>query len=364
MIRSAKKVSSEMIMNMYLNCSDAIVFFDGANEIIGMNPAAEAILDPRVLNPASVGDSNSFCYTCRGYTNDSEQMTCLSCYLTDKSTNYSSFQVYLETKNRGAIPYSASFHRIDDESGTRVLILRDLTNQLLTQESLNRNTMTKSIIKAQEDERKRISRELHDSVAQEILSSLVDLRVLKYYNIQDEALQKIQQTEASLTRLLDQIRNLSVELRPASLDDLGLEAAFRSHFKWIEKNYGILVHFAAEMNGVRFNSEIETVVYRICQESILNAMKYADVDEIMVRLFESEQWLELIVTDQGNGFNVNSRDPKGTGLGLYGMKERAELVNGELLILSAPGQGTTVHLQIPKVPVSASSTDALAKKQG
>ncbi|WP_410768940.1 sensor histidine kinase [Fontibacillus sp. BL9] len=347
MIQPSTKVSTELLLNMYEKSSDAIFFFDADNHIIAMNQAAGNIIDPPVLSDTGSGDSNEFCFTCRGYTSDDEQMSCLNCYLSNSSKDFSSFQVYLETKSRGIIPYSASFQQIDLEAGIRVLMLRDLTNQLQTQESLNRNTMMKSIIKAQEDERKRISRELHDSVAQEILSSLVDLRVLKYLNVQDDALQKIQQTEASLTRLLDQIRNLSVELRPASLDDLGLEAAFRSHFKWVEKNYGVIVHFTAELNGGRFNSEIETVVYRVCQESMLNAMKYADVDEIAVRLFESEHALEMVVTDQGNGFNVNARDPKGTGLGLYGMKERAELVNGELTITSEIGKGTTVHLVIP-----------------
>ena len=122
--------------------------------------------------------------------------------------------------------------------------------------------MTKSVIKAQEDERKRISRELHDSVAQEMLSSLVDLRVLKYMDINEEVLKKIQQTEGSLMRLLDDIRFLSVELRPATLDDLGLEAAFRTHFKWIEKNYGFVIEFTAELQAKRYEDEIETVVYR------------------------------------------------------------------------------------------------------
>lgn len=340
-------ISSDLLWNLYRNSPEAVLFFDAENRAIAMNPAAERLFDPKLLTRLSSGGNNAFCFSCRGYTSEEELMSCLNCYLSAPARDFASFQLFLETKERGLLPFSASFFPIDEASGIRVLMLRDLTHPLMTQDSLNRNTMTKSIIKAQEDERKRISRELHDSVAQELISSLVDLRVLKYLNVQDEALQKIQQTEASLTRLLDQIRNLSVELRPASLDDLGLEAAFRSHFKWIEKNYGVLVRFTAELNGTRFNSEIETVVYRICQESVLNALKYADVDEIAVRLFEREDDLELIVRDGGCGFDVNSRDPKGTGLGLYGMKERTELVNGELTITSEPGKGTAVHLRIP-----------------
>ncbi len=338
---------AELLTNMYDHSSEAIFFFDLNNQVIAMNPAAKRILAPAMLEQIQKQEPRAFCSTCRGYTTEDELMTCLNCYLSDSVQTIVSFQVYLETEGRGQVPYSASIQMIDQEKGVRALMLRDLTRQLVTQEQLERNLITKSVIKAQEDERKRISRELHDSVAQELISSLVDLRVMKYLNVPVDAMQKIHQTEASLTRLLEQIRNLSVELRPSSLDDLGLEAAFRSHFKWIERHHGLIVDFTAELNGGRYNSEIETVVYRICQESILNALKYADVEEIHVRLFESAAGLELIVTDAGCGFDMNSRTPKGTGLGLYGMKERAELVNGELWIQSEPGVGTVVHLRIP-----------------
>lgn len=347
MISLSKTETLSLLENMFINSAEPIFFFDAQGNVIAMNPAAESTLDSKALEQILVSDAKAFCLTCRGYTSTEELMSCVNCYLSNPASGLASFQVFLQTKDKKIMPYSASFQTIDPSTGTRALMLRNLTDQLETQETLYRNTMMKSTIKAQEDERKRISRELHDSVAQELLSSLVDLRVLKYLNVQEDVLQKIQQTEASLTRLLDQIRNLSVELRPASLDDLGLEAAFRSHFKRIEKSYGVIVHFHAGLDGVRFNNEVETVVYRIGQESIMNALKYADVDEITVRLFVSGHGLELIVADEGVGFNVHLRDPKGTGLGLYGMRERTELVGGMLAITSEPGKGTTVHLQIP-----------------
>lgn len=342
------KDAMSLLDNLYKNNIEPIFFFDAQGLIIDMNAAAENIINPEDLALIQADDENQpFCFTCRGYTSDKELMSCNNCFMSNTHAKFSSFQVYLNTRDKGIIPFSASFQTIDPITGTRVLMLRDLTSQLVTQEMMYRNTMMKNTIKAQEDERKRISRELHDSVAQELLSSLVDLRVMKYLNISDDVMQKLEQTEGSLTRLLDQIRNLSVELRPSSLDDLGLEAAFRSHFKWIEKNYGVIVQFKSELHGTRYNSEIETVFYRICQESILNAIKYADVDEIAVSLFETKDFLELIVEDKGSGFNMNMRDPKGTGLGLYGMRERAELVSGNLSISSQLGSGTKIHLQIP-----------------
>ncbi|MFS0576032.1 sensor histidine kinase [Sporosarcina sp. 179-K 3D1 HS] len=338
---------TDLLLKMYDNASEAIFFFNREGQVLTMNESACLIVEPDVIHQMIAGNRNAICLTCKGYTSEQELLTCEGCYMSHPQENISSFQVYLDTKGKGIIPYTASFQTIDENKGIRVLMLRDLTKQFKTQESLNEKIMVKRIIKAQEDERKRISRELHDSVAQEMLSSLVDIRLLKYMNIEGEALEKVKQTEVELMRLLDDIRHLSVELRPATLDDLGLEAAFRTHFKWIEKNYGLVVHFTAELDSKRYEGEIETVVYRVCQEAILNALKYAETDDVTIRLFENDNILILHVIDEGIGFHVDHPDAKGTGLGLYGMKERAELVNGQLTILSEPGKGTVVQLEIP-----------------
>ena len=340
---------TSLLMKMYDNSAEAIFLFNRKGKVIAMNDAAKLILDVDVLARIEEGLADGFCYACKGYTSEEELKTCVSCYLTNLQVDFSSFQVYLETRGRGVIPYTASFQTIDEENEIRVLMLRNLTKQFRTQEVLNEKTMIKNVIKAQENERKRISRELHDGVAQEILSSLVDMRVLKYMDINAEVLKKVEQTEGSLMRLLGDIRHLSVELRPSTLDDLGLEAAFRTHFKWVEKNYGLLVHFTAELNAKRYEGEIETVVYRVCQEAVFNAQKYAGTDVVRVRLFESAGSLKLNVSDEGTGFDPEFVMPKGTGLGLYGMKERAELVEGRLVIQSEIGKGTAILLEIPLI---------------
>lgn len=336
-----------LLMGMYDRSSEAIFFFNENSELLHLNEAAKDILETDVLEKLQTKESKAICLSCKGYTSAEELITCQSCYFLNPTEDFSSFQIYLQTKGKGVLPYIASFHTIDEEQGVRVLILRNLTKQLETQKTLYQNTTIKQVIKAQEDERKRISRELHDSVAQEILSSLVDVRILKYLKDEEDIEEKVQHVERSLTRLLDEIRNMSVELRPSSLDDLGIEAALRSHFKWIEKNYGLLVHYTHEIKGKRFNSEIETVVYRICQEALLNALKYAEVDEVFVHLYEVENVLVLEVNDQGIGFDVLHGPIKGTGLGIFGMKERAEYVHGQLSVNSTLGKGTQVLLQIP-----------------
>ena len=337
----------ETVMKMYYNSTEAIIFLNAEGFVLALNPTAESLLSKEVLQQIHLGKNNVLCKFCMGYTNEEALMSCVNCFFKKPEIDFSSFQMYLKLKDGTIAPYTASYKMIDEEKQIYALTLLDLTKQSKMRESLYRSKMTKYVIKAQEDERKRISRELHDSVAQELLSSLVDIRVLKYLNLNEDALKKLQQTEKSLDRLLDQIRNLSKELRPASLDDLGLDAAFRSHFKWVEKNYGMIVHFSAELSAARYSNEIETVVYRICQEAVLNAIKYANTEEIYVRLFEENNNLLLIVEDHGTGFDVQINMPKGTGLGLYGMRERVELVNGILTIKSAPNKGTRIQISIP-----------------
>lgn len=337
----------DSMMKMYYNSTEAIIFLNSKGCVLALNPAAESLLSEDVLKQIQFAQNNVICKFCMGYTNEEDLMSCVNCFSKKPEKDFTSFQIYLNLKDGTVAPFTASYKMIDEEQKIYVLTLLDLTNQSKMRESLYRSKMTKYIIKAQEDERKRISRELHDCVAQELLSSLVDIRVLKYLNLNEDALKKLEQTENSLARLLDEIRNLSVELRPASLDDLGLDAAFRSHFKWVEKNYGIIVHFSAELSSARYNTEIETVVYRICQEAVLNAIKYANTEEISVRLYEENDDLILIVEDKGTGFDVQFNKPKGTGLGLYGMRERVELVHGILNIQSQLNIGTRIQIRIP-----------------
>lgn len=201
-------------------------------------------------------------------------------------------------------------------------------------------------IQAQENERKRISRELHDSVIQEMLNIDVELRLLKYKFQDETVVESTQQIEGLVSQLIDDIRNLSVELRPSSLDDLGIEAAFNSYFKQFEENYGIQINYHSNIKGLRFDNEVETVVYRVIQEAVLNALKYAEVNEIEVHISKSEHRLLAEVVDRGKGFNLDDK-PRGSGLGFYGMRERAELVNGNINIESHLNKGTIVTLDIP-----------------
>lgn len=332
---------------LFENSSEAIMLVDEQGGIVAMNRAAQGLMGPEITDALNRFRERVVCDACRGYTSERELRTCDGCFLdSPHPESFSSFQLFLEDREGELNPYTASFHVIDHESGIRALTLRNLTRQYEAQEKYYRNTMIKHVLEAQENERKRISRELHDSVAQELMSAMVDLRVLKYMTADLSVIGKMQQTEGVLARLLGDIRNLAVELRPATLDDFGLEAAFRSHFKRLEQNYGFVVRFRSGLSSRRYPSEIETVIYRVCQEAVLNAMKYAEVDEAYVSLDEAGGNLRLTVRDEGAGMPQET-EPAGSGLGLYGMRERTELVGGKFYVETEPGRGTCIVAEVP-----------------
>ncbi|MGX0030985.1 two-component system, NarL family, sensor histidine kinase NreB [Staphylococcus capitis] len=252
----------------------------------------------------------------------------------------------MKTKDNKIEPYTATYQTIDDERGISAFTLQNVSPQIERQEKMYQQKMLHKSIQAQENERKRISRELHDSVIQEMLNIDVELRLLKYKFQDETVVESTQQIEGLVSQLIDDIRNLSVELRPSSLDDLGIEAAFNSYFKQFEENYGIQINYHSNIKGLRFDNEVETVVYRVIQEAVLNALKYAEVNEIEVHISKNEHRLLAEVVDRGKGFNLDDK-PRGSGLGFYGMRERAELVNGNINIESHLNKGTIVTLDIP-----------------
>lgn len=338
---SEKQLENALIDAFYHDTEEMIIFIDEYNHIFKMNRAAEKVIN---LHDNMVGLMKSICNTCLGVTSEHALMECRDCFI-KREENNQSFQIFLKDEMGEPKPYSASYVVLKQLKGVKVLTLQNISQQIKTQEILHQKTITQKIMSAQENERKRISRELHDSVIQELLNVSVDIRLLKY-KTEEEKEKHLQLMEGTISRLMNDIRNLSLELRPSSLDDLGLVAAFNSHFKQLEKNYGLEVTLDENIGNTRFSSEIETAVYRIAQEAVLNALKYANVDEVNVLIQKDDSELTVEISDSGDGFTPGET-PKGSGLGLFGMQERAAIVNGHVEINSEKGKGTFVTLTIP-----------------
>ena len=199
---------------------------------------------------------------------------------------------------------------------------------------------------AQEEERRRMSRMLHDELSQEMLSVSMLLKQARLLHDDDETTNLLDKAETTLARIVKDVHNLSVQLRPLALDDLGLIAALRSHAGLCRSMYGVDVAISDATNGARYDSAIETHAYRIAQEAMTNACKYSGVDAISVALVDADGVLTLSVFDQGSGFDTARPEIHGTGCGIPGMRERASLIGGELEIRSA-SDGTVVTLRVP-----------------
>ncbi|MEH7107605.1 PAS domain-containing sensor histidine kinase [Bacillus sp. JJ1764] len=199
--------------------------------------------------------------------------------------------------------------------------------------------MMTRIIDVQEEERKRLSRNLHDGIGQNLYSHLITINRL--LSEMDHPL--LQQMQDEAAQLIEEIREISWELRPSVLDDLGLVPAIRSYLSRFSDHYDIDVYFDCVLNK-RLNISIELTIYRIIQEALTNIRKYAGVREASVTVREIDDIVRVMIEDKGKGFESQSYTP---GVGLFSMDERARSVGGELTINTAPGKGTKIILEVP-----------------
>jgi two-component system sensor histidine kinase UhpB len=210
------------------------------------------------------------------------------------------------------------------------------------------------IIQAQEQERQRIARELHDETSQVLTSLLISLTLLEESVETQEARERIADTRALAHSTLRAIRNLSIDLRPSALDDLGLLPALRWYVKEYQKKCSIEVEFHATGFKERLPAEMETALYRIVQECLTNTAKHANANRVTITLKEETNRVYARITDDGQGFDYEAllKTPgQERGLGLAGMNERAVLLDGTLNIHATSEQGTIIEVSIPLLSV-------------
>lgn len=204
------------------------------------------------------------------------------------------------------------------------------------------------VITAQEEERRRISRELHDETAQALTSVLVRLRLLTRQAETDEMRTGLLQVLGLTSETLDGVRRMAVDLRPSTLDDLGISPAVESYARDFSERWGIAVTVHTPAHGGRLPRDRELIVYRVVQEALSNVAKHARATSVEVELRIEGDHLIVIVRDNGRGFNVTEAlASRERGLGLFGMQERAQLAGGYLDLQSALETGTTVTLVLP-----------------
>ncbi len=210
--------------------------------------------------------------------------------------------------------------------------------------------MARRIILAQEEERKRISRELHDVIGPTLTGINLRLAALKLQSTDPEKLEKhITDAQKLVTESLETVNRFARDLRPALLDDLGLVPALHAFLKGFMRETGIRSQLVAPRSIERVGSHFKTALYRVVLEALANVDRHANASQVRVDLQNSEGGLVLEVVDDGEGFHPKKPAADNRKrLGLVGMRERVEMLGGAWSLTSRPGQGTTIRVTFPR----------------
>ena len=201
------------------------------------------------------------------------------------------------------------------------------------------------VVDAQELERKRLARELHDETGQSLTSMLLALRAIEKAKTSDEAQEATDRLREQIVETLHDVRRLAVELRPKALDDFGLVPALERLTTTFSEQTAIPVEFEAMLGDTRLAPAVETALYRIVQEALTNVIKHSRAARVSVLLRRKPDSVAAVIEDDGQGFDVD--ETRDGGLGLVGMRERIELIDGRLAVESSSSGGTSVVAEVP-----------------
>jgi len=228
--------------------------------------------------------------------------------------------------------------RLAETLATRAAVAVDLS------ERVSRDAVRR-VVNAQELERKRLARELHDETGQALTSILLGLRPLEQSVESEEARAAVDSVRELVVSTLQDVRRLAVELRPAALDDFGLVPAVQRLVESFREQSGLQVDLEAQLGSERLPSEVETALYRVVQEALTNIVKHAGAGRVSILISRKGDAVVAVVEDDGSGFDPGAS--RADALGLAGMRERVALVGGRFQIESTVGGGTTLVAEVP-----------------
>ncbi len=286
--------------------------------------------------------------------------------------------VAMEETHRSAVESNAHLSRLNKGLSRRTLELassnkqlkREILRRKRVQETLRKSEqhsrrllthsrqlqdqlrhLSRRILLAQEEERKRISRELHDVIAQMLTGITIRLATLKIEALANTKgfSKNVSHAQRLVEKSVDRLHRFARELRPAMLDDLGLIPTLHSHLKTYSKETGLLTSLNAFEGLEALSSAKRTVLYRVVQEALTNIACHAQASRVVVDIQRVETSVRMQIRDDGKSFDVEAalRPGRVPHLGLLGMRERVEMVGGKFSIESKPGKGTIVQAQIP-----------------
>ncbi|MBP2078900.1 sensor histidine kinase [Oceanobacillus polygoni] len=254
---------------------------------------------------------------------------------------------------RRLITLTHTINRAEGLAGKISVILNYLQDDFRQVNEMIENAKEKQefglkIIEAQEDERRKISREIHDGPAQMLANILLRSEIVERTirnGSMDEAISEIKSVRKMVRSSLYEVRRIIYDLRPMALDDLGLVPTMKKYVDSISDYNNIPTEFSIIGEEKRLNSKYEVAFFRLMQESIQNAIKHSEASQIQVKLEIRRNSLTMVIKDNGKGFDVSKKKDK--SFGLIGMRERVEMLEGELHIQSSLGKGTAIIIKVP-----------------
>lgn len=334
------KAEREQLITLFQHVSDGIMILDANRNIIEMNRAAKELFGEYYI-------PNLFCDVCEDTNGQLKICEYDKCFLNNKKLSYFELQLKKGKNDRIPVSVSTSTYQSVEQKPLTIVSIRDLSEYRAGEQNRLHNMITASMIKAQEEERKRLSRELHDGIGQSIFSVQLGLEYSISFINDSNISEYLDNLRKTTKQTLEEIRHMAVELRPSVLDDLGLIAAIKSYIKTYGDTFGIQVNFEYSGNKKRLHSTMETTLYRIVQEAFTNVAKYADSERVDLSMSRNGEEFVLRITDYGKGFSMDDIRKKEKGVGLYSMEERTAMLNGSFHVTSQLGKGTEILVRIP-----------------
>ncbi|MCH4171436.1 MAG: sensor histidine kinase [Lactobacillus sp.] len=339
---------SNWIMQNFSHASDAMLIFQD-DQLLIMNDLAQNLLDQTDV------DTNYLQQLVLTYLkrNSNESDDCFNCAIKNQLSDIT-IPLTINSDGKEPLSYSLIYRQLSSHENVYSITLksadaRERLDQLSVQHSL-----IQYINRAHEDERKQISEDLHDSIAQGIFTAIMGISRLVSQQTTASKTDFAQQGDLiqnQLREVLNEVKGMALDLRPSALDDLGLVPALKTLIQRLQENTGIQITFINRLKpDITIPNDIAIVIYRIAQEAMSNAIKHADTDEITLLLLTHDKGVSLEVIDTGKGFDVaKMNQPNGRSLGLLNMNERVKALNGVFTLESKIGEGTSVKVEFPVI---------------
>ena len=337
--RTLRKLEYARFRELFTLLSDGIIVMDPNRSIVYTNPAAIR------MTGWDLKDTVPYCRYCQERNIGSGEQRCLLAQ--DRHRSY--FESQLPTRVGGWVNVGMSrtflMPRNDSKKRDMVITIRDVTRELQEEELRLTRRLTHHTWEVQEDERKRLSQELHDGVSQSLYAVNLGLDHLAKRVSDTDLSQQISELKGQMRASIEELRALSRTLYPAVLYSLGLVAALQALADTLTTSERTISYVTNMHPDTKVPPETSVHIYRIVQEAVHNALLHGRAHFVVIELIQNEDTVCLDVRDNGSGFQP--KNTESVGYGLRNMQERARAVGSDFHIESKPGEGTTIHLRIP-----------------